>query len=161
MNDDWARLTRVREAQLAAAREAVEQERVRVQASLAQAQRAQAQLQQQAHAKSALWQDTTQALAQGGCGAGTLRQAQVWSGALDRRIADAGQGVQAAEQAVAERMAELQQRRSQLRHASSEVEKVRQVHQRLQAAERRGAEVRAEDRLDELAAQRWLRVRGS
>jgi hypothetical protein len=159
MSDDWARLTRVREAQLAAAREALQREREAFEAGRAQAQAARNALAAERQGKQRLWQQAVQGGAQG-CAVGALRQTHAWSGALDRRIAQAAQGVQSADAALHALQARLDAQQAQLRHASAQVEKVRQVAERLQHEARRAQDAREEGRLDDSAAERWLRTRG-
>jgi flagellar biosynthesis chaperone FliJ len=160
VNNDWERLSQLREARRTAAVHAVARERHSVEESRAQAEAATRQLAEQQEARAALQRDTAAALAQGTCRIEQLAHAGAWSRTLSTRIAEAGRGVAQAESVVAKRMAELDARRSELRAAAQRFEQIKQMHGELHKSAQRERAVRMEQSVDELAVQTWQR-RGS
>jgi hypothetical protein len=159
MNDDWAKLARVRDAQLTVARLAVQAGRDALAQDQAHAAAARAALAGEHAAKQALWRDLAHELSQGGGAVADLRQAHAWSGALDTRIARTAQGAQAAQAAVDLQQARLDEQQARLQRALAAAEAARSTAGRVQEQERRAQEQRAQGRIDDGAAERWLRSR--
>jgi hypothetical protein len=161
MSDDWLRLARVRDAQLAAARTAVQAERDALAEREAQAAAARSALAGVHEAKQALWRDLAQGLSGGAGGVGALRQAHAWSGALDARIARAGEQARAAQAEAEAQQARLATRQDELQRALAAAEAARGTADRLRQEARRALARRDEARIDDGAAERWLRARRS
>jgi hypothetical protein len=157
MDNNWARLTQLREAHRTAAIDAVARERRAVDESRVQAEAATRQLAAQQEAQAALQRETAAALSQGTCRIEQLAHAGAWSRTLSTRIAEASRGVAQAESVVTERMAELDERRGELRAAAQRFEQVKQMHGELHKSDQRERAVRMEQSVDELASQTWQR----
>jgi len=152
---DWKLLIGVRERHKTTALEAVARDRRALQASQDQAQAAQAQWHHQVQTQAAHWQATSAALAGGGFKAAQLREAAAGSQALDAQIARAGQAAAQARELVSQHEARLDTSRGGLRAAEGELEKARQMQQRVHAQQLRAGELRQEDATEELAVQKW------
>jgi flagellar biosynthesis chaperone FliJ len=155
MSIDWGLLVEVRERQKTSAMELVARERRAAGESLALLHQAQASQQQQLDAKRQHWQATAGVLSGGQCDVAQLRHAGAWSGALDARIVQAGEAAAQAAQVHANRQQALDTSRRQLREASGELEKAKQMQQRTQAEARRQREQRLEAVTEDAAAQAW------
>lgn len=158
---DWKLLIEVRERQKRTAMEQVARDRSAAEESLALLQQAHAQLQQQVEAKASHWQATVGALSGGACSVAQLRQASVWSGALDGHIATAATGVAQAQGEHLQREQVLQESRCRMRAAAGEVEKAQQMQQRSVQERRRLQEARLEDVAEEVASVSWASRRVS
>jgi hypothetical protein len=156
MSIDWRLLVEVRERQKTVAMEVVARDRRAAGESLAAWQQAQALERQQVAAKVQHWQATAGVLSRGGCDVAALRQAGAWSGALDAQIVQAGRQAMQAGQAHAVREQTLEASRRELRAASGDLEKARQMQQRERSEQRRLQERRHESRTDDAATQSWL-----
>jgi flagellar biosynthesis chaperone FliJ len=155
MSIDWGLLVEVRERQKTSAMEVVARDRRAAGESLAMWHQAQASQQQQVNAKLQHWQATSGALSGGRCDVAQLRQAGAWSGALDARIVQAGEAAAQAAQVHAQRQQVLEASRRQLREASGELEKAKQMQQRTRAEARCERERRLDAVTEEAAAQAW------
>jgi hypothetical protein len=151
----WQLLADVRERHQRSALQAVGRDRRSLQVCQAQAQQAERQWLQQHEAKSRHWQSTLAALDRGGCSVAQLRQAGAWSHALDARIVTAGTAVLEAQAVVAMAEGALEASRGQLRRASAELEKARQMQQRVGAEQRARQERRQDEATEEAAVQAW------
>lgn len=160
MSVDWMLLIDVRERQKSAAMGVVARERQAAEQSLARLQKAETWREQQVQDKAQHWQDTAGALSGGVFSVAQLRQAGAWSGALDARIAQAGQTVAQAGQAHAQREQALAASRLRLRGASGELEKARQMQERTRAEQLRLQGLRHDDAAEEAAVQAWATHRG-
>lgn len=88
-----------------------------------------------------------------------LRDARPWQRVLQARAEAAGQALRAAQAAEAQAQQAAEAQRQQLARASAALEAVRTLQRRAAGAERRAAEARGEERLDEAARQRWRQQR--
>lgn len=152
---DWKLLIDVRERQKSVAMGIVARDREAAEESRAQLQQAEAWRQQQVQGKAQHWQATVGALSGGQCNVAQLRHAGAWSGALDARIAQAGQAAMQAGQAHAQREQVLEASRQQLRAASGELEKAQQMQQRARTERLRLMELRQDEAAEETASQSW------
>jgi len=152
---DWKLLVGVRERQKTVAQGIVARDRAAAEQSHAQLRQAQAWEQQQVQGKALHWQATAGALAGGQCSVAQLRHAGAWSGALDARIAQAGQLAAQASQAHAQREQVLDASRQKLRATSGDVEKAQQMQQRARAEQLRVQELRLDETAEETASQAW------
>ncbi|CAN7451539.1 serine kinase [Variovorax sp. LjRoot130] len=155
MSIDWKLLVDVRERQKTVAMDVVARDRADAEQSQAQLQQAESWQQQQVQNKVQHWQATRGALSGGQCSVAEFRHAGAWSGALDAQIAQAGQAAAQAARAHTEREQVLEQSRRQLRAASGELEKARQMQQRARTERLHVQELRLEDVNEESAAQAW------
>ena len=155
MSIDWKLLADVRERQKTVAMGVVARDREAAEQSQAQLRQAEVLRQQQEENKLRHWEATRGALAGGQCSVAEFRSAGAWSGALDARIAQAGEAADKAARAHSEREQLLAQSRRQLRAAHGELEKARQMQQRARAERMHLQELRLEDINEETTAQAW------
>ncbi|EJL73494.1 hypothetical protein PMI12_03468 [Variovorax sp. CF313] len=155
MSIDWKLLVDVRERQKTAAMGVVARDRAAAEESQARLQQAEAWQQQQVQNKARHWEATRGALSGGQCSVEAFRSAGAWSGALDARIAEAGQATVQAARAHSEREQVLEKSRRQLRAAHGELEKARQMQQRARTERLHLQELRLEDANEESTAQAW------
>jgi hypothetical protein len=155
----WKQLADVRESHQRNALQAVGRDKRALQACEALAQEAEQQWLQQYQAKARHWQSTVAAADQGGCSVAQMRQAGAWSHALDARIATAGVALLQAQAVVAMAEGVLDTSRGQLRRASAELEKARQMQQRARAEQRAQQERRQDEATEEASVQLWLVAR--
>lgn len=151
MNIDWKLLIQLRERHKLAAQEAVARERRAAQQQEARVRDAHDALADRVDAKARLWQQANASALD----MGALRQTAAWSRALDAQIANAGRSLGQAQQAAQQQYERLDHSRDELRGACGELNKAEQMHARALAAQRRRAELRAEDGAEEHAVQRW------
>ena len=156
MTVDWHTLIRLRERHRQAAQETVSRERRSAEQHERSLQAANHHLQQRIDAKDSLWRE----LAAGEREAPALdpdrlRQASAWSRVLARQIAEAAQAAMESRAARDRQQACLQESRRLLRAAAGDLEKAEQMCRREEAASARLREMRAEDRSEEAALQRW------
>lgn len=154
MSIDWGLLTQVRDRHKQRALEQLLRERRQAGLQQALLQEAKQQLQAEVQAKQQLWQQQVAGRAGGLCAA-DLRGASAWSRALDTRIAQAREGVQAADQAARQQQARVEARRRELSAAWGGLRKAERMGEQAQAEQRRERELRSDDQADETAAQRW------
>ena len=155
----WKLLADVRERHQRSALQAVGRDQRALQACEALAGEARQQWLQQHQAKAQHWQATTAALGEGACSVAQMRQAGAWSHALDARIAAAGTTVLQAQAVVAHAEGQLDASRGQLRRASAELEKARQMQQRDRAELRAQQERRLDEATEEASVQQWSAAR--
>jgi hypothetical protein len=153
MSSDWKLLADVRERQKTVAMGVVARDRAAAEESQARLRQAEALRQQQVQNKLQHWEATRGALSGGRFNVAEFRNAGAWSGALDARIAQAGEAAVQAERAHTEQV--LEQSRRQLRAAHGELEKARQMEQRARAEHLHLQELRIEDTNEESTAQAW------
>ena len=159
MSIAWKLLAEVRERRQHGALQAVARDRQALQASEALAQQAERQWLRQYQAKDRHWQSTVAAAEQGGCSIAQMRQAGSWSRALDARIAAAGVAALQAQAGVLMAEGVLDASRGQLRRASAELEKARQMQQRARAEQRALQERRLDEATEEVSVQLWAAAR--
>ena len=155
MSIDWKLLADVRERQKTAAMGVVARDRAAAEQSQAQLMQAEALREQQQENKLRHWEATRGALSGGQCSVAEFRSAGAWSGALDARIAQAGEAAAQAARAHSEREQVLEQSRRQLRAAHGELEKAQQMQQRARMERMHLRELRLEDINEETTAQAW------
>jgi len=155
MSIDWKLLADVRERQKTVAMGVVARDRAAAEQSQAQLMQAEVLRQQQEENKLRHWEATRGALSGGQCSVAELRNAGAWSGALDARIAEAGEAAANAARAHSEREQVLEQSRRQLRAAHGELEKAQQMQQRARMERMHLQELRLEDSNEESTAQAW------
>lgn len=155
----WKLLAEVRERHQRSALQAVGRDKRALQASEAQAQQAEQQWLQQYQAKAQHWQSTMATAELGGCSVAQMRQAGAWSHALDARIAAAGVAALQAQAVVLMAEGALDASRGQLRRASAELEKARQMQQRAAAEQRALQERRLDEATEEVSVQLWAAAR--
>jgi hypothetical protein len=155
MSIDWKLLADVRERQKTVAMGVVARDRVAAEQSQAQLMQAEALREQQQENKLRHWEATRGALSGGQCSVAEFRSAGAWSGALDARIAQAGEAAAQAARAHSEREQVLEQSRRQLRAAHGELEKAQQMQQRARMERMHLRELRLEDINEETTAQAW------
>ena len=155
MSIDWKLLADVRERQKTVAMGVVARDRVAAEQSQAQLMQAEALREQQQENKLRHWEATRGALSGGQCSVAEFRSAGAWSGALDTRIAQAGEAAAQAARAHSEREQVLEQSRRQLRAAHGELEKAQQMQQRARMERMHLRELRLEDINEETTAQAW------
>lgn len=155
MSSDWKLLADVRERQKTVAMGVVARDRAAAEESQARLRQAEALRQQQVQSKLQHWEATRGALSGGRFNVAEFRNAGAWSGALDARIAQAGEAAAQAARANTEREQVLEQSRRQLRAAHGELEKARQMQQRVRAEHLHLQELRIEDTNEESTAQAW------
>ena len=155
MSIDWKLLADVRERQKTVAMGVVARDRVAAEQSQAQLMQAEALCEQQQENKLRHWEATRGALSGGQCSVAEFRSAGAWSGALDARIAQAGEAAAQAARAHSEREQVLEQSRRQLRAAHGELEKAQQMQQRARMERMHLRELRLEDINEETTAQAW------
>ena len=155
MSIDWKLLADVRERQKTAAMGVVARDRAAAEQSQAQLMQAEALREQQQANKLRHWEATRGALSGGQCSVAEFRSAGAWSGALDTRIAQAGEAAAQAARAHSEREQVLEQSRRQLRAAHGELEKAQQMQQRARMERMHLRELRLEDINEETTAQAW------
>lgn len=149
---DWKLMIDLRERQRTTASDLVQRERKAVAESEAEVHAARMRLVQQQDSKAALWNDITTAQA---CTIDQMQRASAWSRALDGKVAQAAHAVHDALVVAQQKNAVLEQRRQELRAAMGELEKAKEMQQRLLAGQRRAAEARADEVVDEWAANQW------
>lgn len=155
MSIDWKLLADVRERQKTVAMGVVARDRAAAEQSQAQLMQAEALREQQQANKLRHWEATRGALSGGRCSVAEFRSAGAWSGALDARIAQAGEAAAQAARAHSEREQVLEQSRLQLRAAHGELEKAQQMQQRARTERMHLRELRLEDINEETTAQAW------
>jgi hypothetical protein len=155
MSIDWKLLADVRERQKTVAMGVVARDRVAAEQSQAQLMQAEALREQQQENKLRHWEATRGALSGGQCSVAEFRSAGAWSGALDARIAQAGEAAAQAARAHSEREQVLEQSRRHLRAAHGELEKAQQMQQRARMERMHLRELRLEDINEETTAQAW------
>jgi len=155
MSIDWKLLADVRERQKTVAMGVVARDRAAAEQSQAQLMQAEALREQQQANKLRHWEATRGALSGGQCSVAEFRSAGAWSGALDTRIAQAGEAAAQAARAHSEREQVLEQSRRQLRAAHGELEKAQQMQQRARMERMHLRELRLEDINEETTAQAW------
>ena len=155
MSIDWKLLADVRERQKTVAMGVVARDRAAAEQSQAQLMQAEALREQQQENKLRHWEATRGALSGGQCSVAEFRSAGAWSGALDARIAQAGDAAAQAARAHSEREQVLEQSRRQLRAAHGELEKAQQMQQRARMERMHLRELRLEDINEETTAQAW------
>ncbi|WGT65942.1 serine kinase [Variovorax paradoxus] len=155
MSIDWKLLADVRERQKTVAMGVVARDRVAAEQSQARLMQAEALREQQQENKLRHWEATRGALSGGQCSVAEFRSAGAWSGALDARIAQAGEAAAQAARAHSEREQVLEQSRRQLRAAHGELEKAQQMQQRARMERMHLRELRLEDINEETTAQAW------
>ena len=155
MSIDWKLLADVRERQKTAAMGVVARDRAAAEQSQAQLMQAEVLRQQQEENKLRHWEATRGALSGGQCSVAEFRNAGAWSGALDARIAKAGEAAANAARAHSDREQVLEQSRRQLRAAHGELEKAQQMQQRARMERMHLQELRLEDSNEESTAQAW------
>jgi len=155
MSIDWKLLADVRERQKTAAMGVVARDRAAAEQSQAQLRQAEVLRQQQEENKLRHWEATRGALSGGQCSVAEFRNAGAWSGALDARIAKAGEAAANAARAHSDREHVLEQSRRQLRAAHGELEKAQQMQQRARMERMHLQELRLEDSNEESTAQAW------
>jgi hypothetical protein len=155
MSIDWKLLADVRERQKTVAMGVVARDRAAAEQSQAQLMQAEALREQQQENKLRHWEATRGALSGGQCSVAEFRSAGAWSGALDARIAQAGEAAAQAARAHSEREQVLEQSRRQLRAAHGELEKAQQMQQRARMERMHLRELRLEDINEETTAQAW------
>ncbi|WP_457325793.1 serine kinase [Roseateles sp. P5_E11] len=155
----WKLLADVRERHQRSALQAVGRDQRALQACEARAQEAEQQWLQQHQAKAQHWQSTVAAVGEGGCSVAQMRQAGAWSRALDGRIVTAGAAAVQAQVVVAQAAGLLDASRAQLRRASAELEKARQMQQRALAEQRAQQERRQDEATEEASVQMWSAAR--
>lgn len=149
---DWKLMIDLRERQRTTASDLVQRQRQVVAESEAEVQAARMRLVQQQDSKAALWNGISNAKA---CTIDEMQRASAWSRALDGKVAEAAQAVHQALVVAQEKHAVLEQRRRELRAAMAELEKAKEMQQRLLTGQRRAAEARADEVVDEWAANQW------
>ncbi|MDR7267947.1 flagellar biosynthesis chaperone FliJ [Pelomonas saccharophila] len=155
----WKLLADVRERHQRSAMQAVGRDQRALRACEARAQEAEQHWLQQQQAKALHWQSTVAAVGEGGCSVAQLRQAGAWSHALDSRIVTAGAAVVQAQAVVAMAEGALDTSRAQLRRASADVEKARQMQQRARAEQRAQQERRQDEATEEASVLLWSAAR--
>lgn len=153
MDVDWKLLVRVREQHKLRAQQQVVRERAAAQAAQAQVVAAHDAWQQQVDAQASLWSGlvtTPTALDMAG-----LRQANAWSRALDGRIHQAAAVVQHAGLAAQHQQRRLDESRRALRGTAGDLSKAEQMRDRAQREHLAHAQRRADEAVDEAAAQTW------
>jgi hypothetical protein len=156
MSIDWLRLGELREQRAQAARQRLSQDREQALRGEQQRHRAQAGLQQAIDDRQQLWQDSAGEGRSAPIAVAQLRQAGVWSRALDRRIDEAAVAARQAQTEVDQRQAALERSRQHLREATVALERARLMQERVRREHGRLAETRMEAQCEEAAVQTWL-----